>query len=95
MNGNHKHHGEWTAECESCPDRADFETLCYKGGVEATVTDPHGLLTETRPIRDYHTEDCSVHLGTWSKCDCSVPVGHFEHCHIYEGSWCTCGALNR
>jgi predicted HAD superfamily Cof-like phosphohydrolase len=38
--------GEQTPECASCPDRADFEQLCCKGGVGAMVTDPGGLLCE-------------------------------------------------
>lgn len=38
--------GEQTVECESCPDRADFEFLCCKGGVGATVTDSDGLLRD-------------------------------------------------
>ena len=37
---------EQTPECETCPDRADFERLCCKGGAGATVTDPEGLLDE-------------------------------------------------
>lgn len=40
--------GEQTAQCETCPERADFEMLCCKGAAGATVTDPDGLLGDTQ-----------------------------------------------
>lgn len=65
---------EQTAECESCPDRADFEILCCKGGAGATVTDPEGLLdNEICPKR----ED-KIHCEHWQDgkacCDCGAPA---------------------
>lgn len=58
---------EQTAECETCPDRADFETLCCKGGVGATVTDPDGLLEEPKAPAG-HFKHCHIYEGSWCTC---------------------------
>lgn len=67
--------GEQTPECDSCPDRADFETLCCKGAVGATVTDPEGLLAvRERPCPDTEkSEYRSRRSGLDTTCDnCGV-----------------------